>query len=171
MARGQPAHSGPAQSWLLAASSVFDGARVFEGVMPDIELHAQRVRRSAQTIGLNPPVDAETIIGLAREGVKKFAPGTPLYVKPMIWARATRARPSCRIRMIPASSSACSPRRCRNPRAARSPVALSPADAGMHADRCQGRVPLSQQCPALREAKARGFDNALVRISWAISRN
>ena len=37
---------------------IYSVSRVFEGVMPDIELHAQRVRRSAQTIGLNPPVDA-----------------------------------------------------------------------------------------------------------------
>ena len=43
LARGQSADHGPAhpRSWL--GSSVFDGARAFEGVTPDLELHLARV--------------------------------------------------------------------------------------------------------------------------------
>jgi len=40
--------------WL--GSSVFDGARVFEGVAPDLDLHCARVNASAKTMFLNPGV-------------------------------------------------------------------------------------------------------------------
>ena len=85
---GNPGIMGPRShgSWL--GSTVFDGARVFEGLMPDIERHAARVNRSAATLGLTPTMTPEAIIELAREGVKKFAPGTAIYVKPMYWGEA-----------------------------------------------------------------------------------
>ena len=38
--------------WL--GSSVFDGARVFEGVTPDLDLHCARVNASAKTMYLKP---------------------------------------------------------------------------------------------------------------------
>ena len=43
--------------WL--GSSVFDGARVFEGVAPDLDLHCARVNASAKTMYLKPDVSAE----------------------------------------------------------------------------------------------------------------
>jgi len=70
--------------WL--GSSVFDGARVFEGVAPDLDLHCARVNASAKTMFLKPDVSAEQWIDLVRDGIKKFAPGTALYVRPMVWA-------------------------------------------------------------------------------------
>jgi branched-chain amino acid aminotransferase len=70
--------------WL--GSSVFDGARVFEGVAPDLDLHCARVNASAKTMYLNPIMSAEEIAGLTREGMKKFPEGTMLYVRPMYWA-------------------------------------------------------------------------------------
>lgn len=70
--------------WL--GSSVFDGARVFEGVAPDLELHCARVNASAKAMHLMPLVSAEDWIGLVRDGIKKFAPETKLYVRPMYWA-------------------------------------------------------------------------------------
>ena len=161
---GNPPILGPRSHGFWLASSVFDGARVFEGVMPDIELHAQRVRRSAQTIGLNPPVDADTIVGLAREGVKKFAPGTPLYVKPMIWGEGDKG-------------SAILP----DPDDSRFLVCLfaapMPEPKGGSITLSPYRRPTLECMPtdakagclypnnarALREAKSRGFDNALVR--------
>ncbi|MEM1045220.1 MAG: branched-chain amino acid aminotransferase [Pseudomonadota bacterium] len=71
-------------AWL--GSSVFDGARVFEGVMPDIDRHCQRVNDSATKLGLKPTMRWEEIVELAQEGMKKFDSGTALYVKPMYWA-------------------------------------------------------------------------------------
>ena len=70
--------------WL--GSSVFDGARVFEGVAPDLDLHCARVNASAKTMHLKPLVSADEWMGLVRDGIKKFAPDTKLYVRPMYWA-------------------------------------------------------------------------------------
>jgi len=70
--------------WL--GSSVFDGARVFEGVAPDLDLHCARVNASAKTMFLKPGLAVEEWVGLAREGMKKFDKDTTLYVRPMYWA-------------------------------------------------------------------------------------
>ena len=45
--------------WL--GSSVFDGARVFEGVTPDLDLHCARVNASAKTMYLKPTMAADEI--------------------------------------------------------------------------------------------------------------
>ena len=71
-------------AWL--ANTVFDGARAFEGVAPDLDLHCQRVIRSARGLNLLPAVTAEQIEALAWEGIRQFAPNTPLYIRPMFWA-------------------------------------------------------------------------------------
>jgi branched-chain amino acid aminotransferase len=72
-------------AWL--GSQVFDGARQFEGCRPDLDLHSARIIRSAQAMGMIPPVDAETVQGLLEEGCKLFAPDAALYLRPMMWAR------------------------------------------------------------------------------------
>jgi branched-chain amino acid aminotransferase len=72
-------------AWL--ASMVFDGARAFEGVSPDLDRHCARVNWSATNFRLKPVVDAGTWIGLAREGIARFAPNAELYVRPMYWAQ------------------------------------------------------------------------------------
>lgn len=72
-------------AWL--GSLVFDGARAFEGLTPDLDLHCERVNRSARAMGFNPVMSGEEITALAREGVAKFAPDTPLYIRPMLWPR------------------------------------------------------------------------------------
>ncbi len=41
-------------AWL--GSMVFDGARAFEGVVPDLDLHCARVNRSAKSFLLQPAV-------------------------------------------------------------------------------------------------------------------
>lgn len=70
--------------WL--GSSVFDGARAFEGVTPDLDLHCERVNRSALALGLQPTKSAEEIYDLCKEGVAKFAPDAALYIRPMYFA-------------------------------------------------------------------------------------
>jgi branched-chain amino acid aminotransferase len=72
-------------AWL--ASTVFDGARAFEGVAPDLDRHCTRVNWSATNFRLKPLVDAEIWIGLAREGIARFAPNAELYIRPMYWAQ------------------------------------------------------------------------------------
>jgi branched-chain amino acid aminotransferase len=83
---GNPPIMGPRTHAAWLASSVFDGARVFEGVMPDMDQHAARVNISATKMGLKPTMQPDEILRLTREGVKKFKPGEALYVKPMYWA-------------------------------------------------------------------------------------
>lgn len=70
-------------AWL--GSSVFDGARAFEGVTPDLDRHCARLNASAKALGLNPNRSADEIFGLARDGLKKFAPDAQLYIRPMYW--------------------------------------------------------------------------------------
>lgn len=71
-------------TWL--GSAVFDGARAFDGLAPDLDLHCQRAIRSARTLGLEPPVTASEIERLARAGIRRFAAGTHLYIRPFFWA-------------------------------------------------------------------------------------
>jgi len=70
--------------WL--GSSVFDGARVFEGVAPDLDQHCARVNASAKTMFLKPGVAVDEWLRLTREGMAKFPKETTLYVRPMYWA-------------------------------------------------------------------------------------
>jgi len=71
-------------TWL--GSLVFDGARMFEGVAPDLDRHSARVNDSARMLGLAPTLTGEVIEALTFEGLKKFAPGTDVYIRPMYWA-------------------------------------------------------------------------------------
>jgi branched-chain amino acid aminotransferase len=148
--------------WL--GSSVFDGARVFEGVAPDLDLHCARVNASAKTMCLQPSVSVDEWVGLVREGMAKFTPNTTLYVRPMYWAE--RAGPMA----LPP-----------DPDSTR--FALTLYDAPMH--KPEGfsvtlspfRRPTQETAPvdakagclypnnarAMLEAKSRGFDNCIVR--------
>ncbi len=71
-------------TWL--GSLVFDGARLFEGVTPDLDRHTARVNDSALALGLKPTLTGEAIAQLTRDGLKKFAAGTDAYIRPMYWA-------------------------------------------------------------------------------------
>jgi branched-chain amino acid aminotransferase len=64
------------------------GPRAFNGVTPDLDRHCARVNRSAISFGLKPVVDLDTWLGLAREGIARFAPGAELYVRPMYWPQS-----------------------------------------------------------------------------------
>lgn len=71
-------------AWLC--SVVFDGARAFEGVAPDLDLHCARVNDSAKKLYLKTPVPPEKWISMAREGIARFEKDAPLYIRPMYWA-------------------------------------------------------------------------------------
>jgi branched-chain amino acid aminotransferase len=72
-------------AWL--GSSVFDGARAFEGVMPDLDRHCERINRSAAALHLEPKVAAPRWLELCREGVARLGQDPELYIRPMYWAR------------------------------------------------------------------------------------
>ena len=88
---GQPPFIGARTHAFWLGSSVFDGARAFEGVTPDLDRHCARLNRSAKTMWLKPIMSDEAIVELAREGVKKFTPGAELYIRPMYWAEQSGA--------------------------------------------------------------------------------
>ena len=70
-------------AWL--GSSVFDGARFFDGVAPDLRAHCERVNRSAQALMLTPTVTADDMVQIVRDGLKQFSWDAAVYVRPMYW--------------------------------------------------------------------------------------
>jgi branched-chain amino acid aminotransferase len=155
---------GPRTHAFWLGSSVFDGARAFEGVTPDLDRHCARVNASAKALGLEPTVDAETIVGLTREGTKRFAPDAPLYIRPMYWAEqggylAVPADPASTRFLLTLYVTPM-------PRPTGFSVTLSPfrrpTNDSMPTDSKAGCL-YPNNARALNEARARGFDNALVR--------
>lgn len=67
-------------------SSVFDGARYFDGVAPDLRRHCERVNRSAEALMITPTFEAAEIEAIAREGLRAYGPGQAVYIRPMYWA-------------------------------------------------------------------------------------
>ena len=159
---GNPPIIGPRSHAAWLGSTVFDGARVFEGVMPDMDRHAARVNRSAETLGLKGTMPAEGIVELVREGARRFG-DRAIYVKPMYWAEADGPTT-----IIP------------DPDSTRFCLCLfeqaMPAPTGLTVTRSTYRRPTLETMPTdakagclypnnarvLREARGRGFDNALV---------
>ncbi len=72
-------------AWLGA--TVFDGARVFNGVVPDLDRHCARSIRSAEILGMSPKITAAEIEAIARDGFKLFSPESALYVCPLFYMR------------------------------------------------------------------------------------
>lgn len=67
-------------------SSVFDGARWFEGMAPDLDRHCARVNRSASAMLMTPTMDPAAMVEIAREGLKPYARDAAVYIRPMYWA-------------------------------------------------------------------------------------
>ncbi|MGY2051901.1 branched-chain amino acid aminotransferase [Methylobacterium sp. JK268] len=155
---------GPRSHGAWLGSTVFDGARAFEGVTPDLDRHLARVNRSAVAMGLKPVVAEEAWGALVREGLGRFDPGTPLYIRPMYWAESGFAGG---VRFDPDSTNWClCLYEAPMPVPGRLSVTLSPF-----------RRPTAETAPveakagclypngarALTEAASRGFGNCLVR--------
>jgi branched-chain amino acid aminotransferase len=82
----QPRILGPLDHAFWMASVVFDGARAFGGLAPDLDRHCGRVVDSARKLLLEPTLGADEIEALCREGIGRFAPTAELYVRPMFFA-------------------------------------------------------------------------------------
>jgi branched-chain amino acid aminotransferase len=162
---GNPPLIGPTSHAMWLGSTVFDGARWFDGIAPDLDQHCQRINRSAVNMGLKPTKTPEEIEALAWEGIKKFDGKTPIYIKPMYWAEhgapfsvVTADPESTRFVLClfeapmgghGGSSITVSPFRRPTPE-----TAMTEAKAG-------SLYPNSGR--AIAEARSRGFDNALMR--------
>lgn len=161
---GNPGLVGPRSHVMWLGSSVFDGARWFEGLAPDLDLHAARVNRSAEALGLEPTVSPDEIVRLTREGLGRFDGETAVYIRPMYWAEDGGYMG---VPADPASTRFCL---CLY----ESPM-IPPA--GFSLGLSPFRRPTPETMPtlakagclypnnarAILEAKRRGFDNALVR--------
>ncbi len=148
-------------AWLC--SVVFDGARAFEGVTPDLDLHCARVNDSARKLSLNPTVSVETWIKLAKEGISKFDKDAALYVRPMYWAE--RGGPWVQ-EPDPESTRWClvifeAPMRKPTGFSTTLSTYRRPTIESMPVDAKAGCL-YPNNARALFEARARGFDNAVM---------
>lgn len=160
---GNVAIVGPRTHMMWLGSSVFDGARWFEGVAPDLDKHSARVNASALALGLEPTVDPQTMVGLAWDGLKRFDGRTAVYIRPMYWAEHGGYMG---VPADPESTRFCL---CLY-------EALMIASSGFSVSVSPFRRPTIETMPtnakagclypnngrAILEAKKRGFDNALV---------
>jgi branched-chain amino acid aminotransferase len=147
-------------TWL--GTVVFDGARAFEGVAPDLDLHCARLIRSAEAMGLASPIEARAVEALIRDGIRRMGADRPLYLRPMLWSR--EGSPAI-IDALPASTALAI---CLEevPMAAPGPCALTVSpfrrpslDAAVSAAKAACHYPNNARI--VREARARGFQNAL----------
>ncbi|MGJ7043604.1 branched-chain amino acid aminotransferase [Shinella sp. BE166] len=163
---GNPPLIGPTSHAMWLGSTVFDGARWFDGIAPDLDLHCQRVNRSAEALGLKAAVGADEIEALAWEGVQKFDGKTAIYIKPMYWAE--HGSPTSVVAPDPDSTrfALCLFEASMGDPKAASSLTLSPFRRPtvecMPTDAKAGCL-YPNNARMLVEARKRGFDNALVR--------
>lgn len=157
---GNPPVLGPMSHATWLSSIIFDGARAFEGVTPDLDLHCQRAVRSAENMLMKPMLSAGEIEEIAREGVRKFPKNAELYIRPMFFAEGgwidpdpttTRFMISVYESPLPKGGFSACVSQYRRP----SPE-TAPTDA-----KASCLYPLAGRI--MMEAKNKGFENAIVR--------
>lgn len=145
-------------TWM--ASTVFDGARSVKGYLPDLEAHCQRAIRSAQLMGMEPKQTARNIIHLIKQGLTQLSHHTDYYIKILFFCPGGFLQPD------PTSTTL----------AIHIFEAPIPEDNGFSATMSPFQRPDALQAPteakasclypnsqrALREANARGFNNAIM---------
>ncbi len=144
--------------WL--GSSVFDGARSIRGMVPDLDLHLERVRQSADKLGLECPYSVADMTALVKEGIARFPADAELYIRPLVFATEgllipDAAKSGFALTLFDAplppftGFSA-----CLSPLLRPDPL-MAPTDA-------KASSLYANTTRALRDAKARGFDNAVI---------
>ena len=81
----QPKVLGPLDQAFWMGSAVFDGARAFKGLTPDLYKHCQRLIVSAEKMHLKPKLPAQEIYDLCLEGVSKLPVDQDYYIRPMFF--------------------------------------------------------------------------------------
>jgi branched-chain amino acid aminotransferase len=81
----QPKLLGPMDHAMWMASVAFDGARAFDGLAPDLDLHCARLIDSTRKMLLEPTLSAGEIEDLCRTAIRRL-PSEALYVRPMYYA-------------------------------------------------------------------------------------
>jgi branched-chain amino acid aminotransferase len=148
-------------TWL--GSLVFDGARLFDGVPPDLDRHCARINASAEALALEPTLSANDIEALTREGLGKFAPGTDVYIRPMYWAEESD------VGTVPPLASSTDFALCLEAMPMTQPTGftitttrfLRPTMSVMPVN-AKAACLYANNARMMREAKAKGYHNALV---------
>lgn len=83
----EPKITGPMDHAFWLGSAIFDGARAFGGVAPDLDRHCARCVESARRMLMKPTKTAEEIEALCREGIRRMGPQAELYIRPMFFIR------------------------------------------------------------------------------------
>lgn len=144
--------------WL--GSSVFDGARAIRGQTPDLTAHLERVVRSARSVGLECPLTVDEMAALVREGVARFPQDAELYIRPLVFGTEGLLIPVAEksgfaLTLFDAplppftGFSACL-------------SALRRPDPSMAPTDAKASSLYANSTRILKDAKARGFDNAVV---------
>ncbi len=145
-------------------TTVFDGARYFDGVVPDLEAHCARVNRSAKALMLTPTMETGDMVEAVREGLKSYTQDTAVYIRPMYWG--IDGDPSAIIPSADATGFAIS----------LEAIPLAAAETGATLTRTRFRRPVIEDAVVdakagclypnnarmLAEARSKGFSNALV---------
>jgi len=161
---GNPAVMHAADHAIWLGTLVFDGARAYQGQVPDLEHHCQRVNQSAEVMGLKATVSTERMVELAHEGLALCNDKAPIYIRPMYWSTENGANV---ILSDPDSTVFCL---CLEE------VPMPPADQAikltlssfvrpmlsMATVNCKAACLYPNNARMFREALKKGFDNALV---------
>jgi branched-chain amino acid aminotransferase len=148
-------------AWL--GSGVFDGARFFDGVTPDLLAHCKRVNASAEALMLTPTVTPEQMIEIIWDGIRGFDWDEAIYLRPMYWGidgDATAIVPDGNVGFAI----------CLEERA------MAPSDASVRTTTTRFRRPVLEDAVVnakagclypnnarmLQEARSKGYQNALV---------
>jgi branched-chain amino acid aminotransferase len=155
---------GPLDQAFWMASTVFDGARAFGGLAPDLGLHCRRLVDSAEKMLLAPTLAGEDIEDLCRAAIRKVPKDRVYYVRPTFFATEGM--------MVPV------------PESTRFALAVHdvpfPGFEGFSACLSTFRRPAPDMAPteakasclypngarALKQARAQGFDNAVMLDPW-----
>lgn len=155
-------HAADHGAWL--GSSVFDGARYFNGVAPDLLAHCERVNQSAKALMLKPSISTPDMVEIVWEGLKLFSTDAAVYIRPMYWA-------------IDGDISAIVPKgQTVGFAVCLEEIPLAPDTASVRLTRTRFRRPVLEDAVVnakagclypnnarmLVEARSKGFDNALV---------
>ena len=157
---GNPPIMGPMTHAAWMASVVFDGARAFEGVTPDLDRHCDRLIHSAKSFGLKPVVSAGEVHEIAQDGLTRFEKGSALYIRPMFFAEQGFVAPD------PESTRfCCTLYEAAMPETNRLSVCISSFRRPLYSmaptdTKASCLYPNSAR--ALAEASSKGFDNAVV---------
>jgi branched-chain amino acid aminotransferase len=144
--------------WL--GSSVFDGARSIRGLVPDLDSHLTRVISSAEKLGMQCPHTVAEMTALVKQGIALFPKDAELYIRPLVFATEGLLIPE-----VSKTGFALTLFDAAMPAFSGFSACLSPLrrpDASMAPTDAKASSLYANSTRALKDAKARGFDNAVM---------